>query len=91
MTVPVSLLFIIMIPIDCNITNFPLHLFAGNLVTSHWSATSKMTIDIIFTDATPINQQKFLCARILWICHCLPCYTALEYEKYFFLPQWKYE
>jgi len=63
MTDLVSLRFVAMIPIDCKITKFSLHLFVylflvtiiifGELT----SATSKerMTMNIIFVGATPIN------------------------------------
>jgi len=62
MTDLVSLLFIAMIPIDYKITNFPLHLLFTFLVTmiifgELTSATSneRMTTNIIFVGATPIN------------------------------------
>jgi len=65
MTDFVSLLFIATIPIDFKITNFSLHLFVYFFVTtiifgeltSVTSATSnkRMTMDIIFAGATPIN------------------------------------
>ena len=49
-----------MIPIDCKITYFSLHLFVYFLVAiiifgELTSATSKETTNIIFTGATPIN------------------------------------
>ena len=62
MTALISLLFNAMIPIDCKITNFSLYLFVYFLVTiiifgELTSATSKerMTMNIIFAGATPIN------------------------------------
>ena len=62
MTALVSLLFIAMIPIDCKITNFPYTCLFTFFVTIIifgvlTSATSneRMTTDIIFTGATPIN------------------------------------
>jgi len=62
MTALALLLFIAMIPIDCKITNFSLHSFVYFLVTiiifgECTSATLKerMTMDIIFASATPIN------------------------------------
>jgi len=62
MTALVSLLFIAMIPINCKILNFSLHLFVYFLnndfnIDKLTSATSKerMTTNIIFADATPIN------------------------------------
>jgi len=59
MTTLVSLLFIAMIPIDCKITNFSLHLFVYFLVTNiifgELTSTTRMTTNTIFADATPIN------------------------------------
>jgi len=59
MTALVSVHFIAMIPIDCKITIFSLHLFVGNSynISELTSATLKerMTTNIIFTVATPIN------------------------------------
>ena len=62
MTALVSLLFIAMIPIDCKITIFSLHLliyFFGKSYNNSelTSVTSKerMTTNNIFTGATPIN------------------------------------
>jgi len=62
MTDLVSLLFIVMIPIDFKITNFSLHLFVyffGNNynIGEFISTTSKerMTKNIIFTGAIPIH------------------------------------
>ena len=63
MTPIVSLLFIAMIPIDCKITNFSLHLFVYFLKViitifgEFASATSKerMTMNIIFMGDTPID------------------------------------
>jgi len=62
MTALASLLFIAMIPIDCKITNFSLHLFVNFFDNNYnigelTSATSKerMTTKIIFAGATPIN------------------------------------
>ena len=66
MTALVSLLFIAMIPIDCKVTNFSLHLFVyffstiiifGKLI----SATSKerMTANIIFLGATPDASKLY--------------------------------
>ena len=57
MTDLVSLLCIAMIPIDCKITNFPtlvVYFFCNNY---NIGATSKerMTMNIIFVSATPIN------------------------------------
>jgi len=62
MTDLVSLLFIAMIPIDCKITNFSLHLLVyflvtiiifGELTSATWK--ERMVMNIIFADATPIN------------------------------------
>ena len=63
MTALVSLLFIAMIPIDCKITNFSLHLFVyffkatiiifGELTSA--TSEERITIYIIFAGATPIN------------------------------------
>jgi len=62
MTALVSLLFITMIPIDCKITNFSLHLFVYFFVTNiifgeptSASSNERMTTNIIFVGATPIN------------------------------------
>ena len=62
MTPIVSLLFIAMIPIDCKIINFSLHLFVYFFSNNYnigelTNATSKerMTKNIIFTGVTPIN------------------------------------
>ena len=62
MTALVSLLFIAMIPIDCKITNFSLHLFVYFFGSNYnigelTSATSKkrVTTNIIFAGTTPIN------------------------------------
>ena len=62
MTGLVSIFFIAMIPIDCKITNFSLNLFVNFFATiiifgEFTSATSneRMTTNIIFADATPIN------------------------------------
>ena len=48
MTALVSMLFIAMIPIDCKITIFSLHLFVYLLV-------ARMTMTFVFMGATPIN------------------------------------
>jgi len=84
MTALVSLLFITMIPIDCKITNFSLHLFVyffGNNynIGEPTSATLKerMTMNIIFTSAAPINIMKSSYASKLCICVCSPRCTAL--------------
>ena len=62
MTDLVSLLFIAMIPIDCKITNFYLHLFVylfcnncniGELTVA--TSKERMTTNNIFAGATPIN------------------------------------
>ena len=56
MTAPASLFFIAMIPIDCKITNFSLHLFynIGELTSAN--SKERMTTNIfIFKGATPIN------------------------------------
>ena len=65
MTDLVSLLCIALIPIDCKITNFSLHLFVYFHCNNHnigelVSATSKegMTMNVIFAGATPNNQLK---------------------------------
>ena len=65
MTDLVSLLFIAIIPINCKITNFSLHSFVYFFVTiiifsELTSATSneRMTTNIIFVGATPINLRK---------------------------------
>jgi len=58
----VSLLFIAIIPIDCKITSFP-YTYLFNFLSNNYnigeltSATSKerMTMNIIFVGATPIN------------------------------------
>jgi len=66
MTDLVSLLFVAMIPIDCKITNFSLHLFIyffcnnyniGELTsdTLKERMTTKITTNIIFAGATPID------------------------------------
>ena len=58
----VSLLIITMIPIDCRITNFSLHLFVyffcnnyniGELISA--TSNERMTMNNIFVGATPIN------------------------------------
>ena len=62
MTALVSLLFITMIPIDCKITNLSLYSFVyffsnnyniGELIDT--TSKDKMTTNIIFMGATPIN------------------------------------
>jgi len=62
MTALVSLLFIALIPIDCKITKISLHLFVyfsgnnyniGELTST--TSNERMTTNIIFTGATPIN------------------------------------
>jgi len=61
MTDLVSLLFNAMIPIDSKITNFSfylfLYVFGNNYIGELTSSTSKerMTTNIIFVGATPIN------------------------------------
>jgi len=62
MTDLVSLLFIAMIPIDFKITIFFLHLFVYFFVTiiifgelTNATSNERMTMDIIFMGATPIN------------------------------------
>jgi len=63
MTALVSLLFIAMIPIDCKIKIFSLHLFVyfflvtiiifGELTSA--TSEERITMNIIFAGATPIN------------------------------------
>jgi len=59
-----SLLFIAMIPINCKITNFSVHLFTFFVTIIIFceltSATSneRMTTNIIFVGATSINLHK---------------------------------
>ena len=81
MTPIVSLLFIAMIPIDCKIINFSLHLFVYFLKViitifgEFASATSKerMTTNIISWVTHPlINKSSY--ASKLCICVCLPRY-----------------
>ena len=64
MTGLVSLHFITMIPIDCKITNFSLHLFVyffwNNYNISSATSNEKMITNVIFAGATPINE-KFIC------------------------------
>ena len=64
MTDLVSLLYIAMIPIDCKITNFPLHLFVYFFSNNydiwwthkrHFKRKNDHKINIIFAGATPIN------------------------------------
>jgi len=62
MTDLVSLLFIAMIPIDCKITNFSLHLFVNFflatiiiLVNSQVPLQKKKDHEYYFAGATPIN------------------------------------
>ena len=94
-TILVSLLFIAMIPVDCKIT---LHLFVYFFCNNYnmyelTSTTSRdrITTNIIFVGATPINQQKghirvsFLC----WLALLHSVIDREEHEKYFFLEIWK--
>ena len=63
MTALVTLFFIAVIPIDCKITNFSLHLFVyfflvtiiifGELTSA--TSEERITMNIIFAGAAPIN------------------------------------
>ena len=84
MTAFVSLLFIAMIPIDCKITNFSLHLFIYFFSKNYnigelTSATSKerMTTNITFMGATPIDERKFhmsVSFVFVYACPVAKCY-----------------
>jgi len=95
MTALVSLLFIAMIPIDCKIAKFSLHLFVyffgNNLkIGELTSVTSKerMTTNIILADATqnfivlhmPITRMLILLPSAM---------DRIEHEKYLFLSQYE--
>ena len=83
-----------MITVDCKITNFSLYLFVyffGNYynIGELTSATSKerMTTNIIFVRATPIN----LPVSFVFV-YAYPLHSIMdieEYEKYLFFLLWK--
>ena len=68
MTDLVSLLFVAMIPIDCKITNFSLHLFiiffCNNCNISELTSTTskeRMTTNIFLRVPHPLINEKFIC------------------------------
>jgi len=81
MTALVPLLFISMIPIYCNITNFSLHLFV-------YFFDSKNDDDFIIVGATPINLRKVHMPVSFAFAYAHPLHSVIdrkEQEKYPFL------
>ena len=83
----VSLLFITMIPIDCEIANFSLCMFVYFLCNNYnigelTSITSKKEwLRVLFSRVPHPLIMKSSFASKLHICLCLPCYTALQTDN----------
>jgi len=85
MTDLVSLPFIAMISIDCKITNFSLHLFAYFFATiiifddlTSTTSNERMTMNIIFTGATDINQLKVHIPISFVFVYAFPLHSAID-------------